>query len=187
MRKTGEAHAEPLHGARHRLGGPQNSSLRAFAGKALTIVLASFAFTMTTLPKISRFPALVAFFWRVLIITTPRMTNLPLFFASVAAMLARVLQAVPITPLFTSQASASAAVRALLVMTVDFIIGAISAVWVGKQQRCRCLLVCGCGPVLEPKSPGAAWGPKTGHHLRMLWHDEDMLAQPPSLWWGAGA
>merc|ERR1719442_245539 len=42
-------------------------------------------------------------------------------------MLARVLKAVLMTPLFTSQLSASAAVRALLVMTVDFIIGAISA------------------------------------------------------------
>merc|ERR1712039_582903 len=116
---TGGAHAEPLRGPRHRPGGPQNSSLRAFAGTALTIVLAGFAFTMTTLPKISRFPALVAFFWRVLIMTTPGMTNFPFFFASCVAMLARVLKAVLMTPLFTSQLSASAAVRALLVMTVD--------------------------------------------------------------------
>merc|ERR1712193_602335 len=115
-RGSGGAHAEPLRGARHRLGGPQNSSLRAFAGKAFTMVLAGFAFTMTTLPKTSRFPALVAFFWRVLIITTPGMTNLPFFFASCVAMLARVLKAVLITPFFTSQLSASAAVRALLVM-----------------------------------------------------------------------
>merc|ERR1712046_350719 len=109
---NGGTHAEPLRGARHRPGGLQNSSLRAFAGKALTTVFAGFAFTMTTLPKISRFPALVAFFWRVLIITTPGMTNLPFFFASVVAMLARVVKAVLITPLFTSQLSASAAVRA---------------------------------------------------------------------------
>merc|ERR1719221_2408676 len=40
-------------------------------------------------------------------------------------MLASVLKAVLIAPRFTSQLSASAAVRALLVMTVDFIIGAI--------------------------------------------------------------
>merc|ERR1719434_45893 len=53
-------------------------------------------------------------------------------------MLARVLKAVLMTPLFTSQLSASAAVRALLVMTVDFIIGAISAAWVKKQRRSRC-------------------------------------------------
>merc|ERR1719517_233365 len=44
-------------------------------------------------------------------------------------MLARVLKAVLITPLFTSQLSASAAVRAPLVITVDFIIGAISVAW----------------------------------------------------------
>merc|ERR1719198_1662278 len=108
------------------------------------MVLAGIAFTTTTLPKISRFPALVAFFWRVLIITTPGMMNLPFFFASVVAMLARVLKAVLITPLFTSQLSASAAVRAPLVMTVDFIIGAIPDTWAKKQRRrrSRCLLVC---------------------------------------------
>merc|ERR1719389_994976 len=123
-----EEHTQSLFaGARHRPGGPQNSSLRAFAGKAFTMVLAGFAFTMATLPKISRFPALVAFFLRVLIITRPGMTNLPFFFVSDVAMLARVLKAVLITPFFTSQLSASAAVRALLVITVDFIIGAISA------------------------------------------------------------
>merc|ERR1719293_470698 len=122
---NGGAHAEPHRGARHKPGDSQNSSLRAFAGKALTMGLAGFAFTRTTLPKISRFPAFVAFFWRVLIITTPGITNLPFFFASVVAMLASVLKAVLITPRFTSQLSASTAVRALLVMTVDFIIGAI--------------------------------------------------------------
>ena len=38
------------------------------------------------LPKIPRFPALVAFFWRVLIGTMPGMTNLPMYFASEVAM-----------------------------------------------------------------------------------------------------
>merc|ERR1719258_837473 len=129
-----EEHTRSLFaGLALRAGGHQNSSLRAFAGKAFTMVLAGFAFTMTTLPEISRFPALVAFFWRVLIMTTPGMTNLPFFFASCVAMLARVLKAVLMTPLFTSQLSASAAVRAPLVMTVDFIIGAISATWVRKD------------------------------------------------------
>merc|ERR1719226_76697 len=122
-RRKAEEHTRSLFvGLATGPGGPQNSSLRAFAGKALTMVLAGFAFTMTTLPKTSRFPALVAFFWRVLIITRPGMTNLPVFFVSAVAMLARVLKAVPITPFFTSQLSASAAVRALLVITVDFII-----------------------------------------------------------------
>merc|ERR1712176_549379 len=86
-RRKAEEHTRSLFaGLATGPGGPQNSSLRAFAGKALTMVLAGFAFTMTTLPKTSRFPALVAFFWRVLIITTPGMTNLPFFFASCVAM-----------------------------------------------------------------------------------------------------
>merc|ERR1712228_907645 len=82
-RKKPEEHTRSLFaGLATRPGGPQNSSLRAFAGKALTTVLAGFAFTMTTLPKTSRFPALVAFFLRVLIIASPGMTNLPFFFVS---------------------------------------------------------------------------------------------------------
>ena len=96
--------------------------------RAMRSVLAGFAFTMTTLPKISRCPAFVAFFWPFLIIATPEMTNLSVFFlASVVAMLARVLRAVLMTPRFTSQLSDNAAVRALLDMTVEFIIGATSA------------------------------------------------------------
>merc|ERR1711865_154532 len=112
------------------------------------MVFAGFAFTMTTWPNISRFPALVAFFWRVLIITTPGITNLPFFFASAVAMLARVLKSVLTTPFFTSHFSASALVRAPFVMTADFIIGAISAIWVREQRRSRCLLVCARGPEL---------------------------------------
>ena len=57
--------------------------------------------------------------------TKPGTTNLPFFFVSAAAMLARVLKALPITPFFTSQLSAIAAVNAVLVITVPFIIGAI--------------------------------------------------------------
>merc|ERR1712087_869131 len=113
---------------------PQNSSLRAFAAKALTTVLAGFAFTNTTLPNISRFPALVAGFLRVLIITKPGTTNLPFFSVSAAAMLARVLKALPITPFFTSQLSAIAAVNAVLVITVPFIIGAISVATAGRDS-----------------------------------------------------
>merc|ERR1719203_2771775 len=105
----------------------QNSSLIALAGKAFTTVLAGFAFTKTSLPKIILLPAFVAGFLRVLIITKPGTTNLPFFFASAVAMLARVVRTWPATAFFTSQLSAMAAVRALLVMTVPFIIGAISS------------------------------------------------------------
>merc|ERR1712137_825456 len=89
----------------------QNSSFSAFAAKAFTTVFAGLAFTSTTLPNISRLPALVAAFLRVLIMHSPGTTNLPLFLVSCAAI---------------SQLSAIAVARAPLVITVDFIIGAIS-------------------------------------------------------------
>merc|ERR1712146_727337 len=101
--------------------GPQNwnSSLRVLAGNALTTVLAGFALTSTSLPNIS--------FLRVLIITRPGTTNLPFFLVSSVPMLVKVDRAVLATLLFPSQASAIAASRALLVMAVPFIIGAIVA------------------------------------------------------------
>merc|ERR1711920_767370 len=101
--------------------GPQNSSFSTLAGKAFTTVLAGFAFTRTTLPNISRLPAFVAGFLRVLIVTRPGTLNLPFFFVSSTAMLASVLSALLATPRFTSQLSAIAAKRALLVITVLFI------------------------------------------------------------------
>merc|ERR1712146_71968 len=109
--------------------GPQNwnSSLRVLAGNALTTVLAGFALTSTSLPNISFLPAFVAGFLRVLIITRPGTTNLPFFLVSSVPMLAKVDRAVLATLLFPSQASAIAASRALLVMAVPFIIGAIVA------------------------------------------------------------
>merc|ERR1719226_273206 len=88
-------------------------------------VLAGFALTSTTLPNISLLPALVAGFLRVLIIARPGMTNLPVFLTSPVPTLARVARAVAATDLLISQASAMAAVRAPLVITVDFIIGAM--------------------------------------------------------------
>merc|ERR1712217_270109 len=63
---------------------------KAATGYALTTVFAGFAFTICILPKISRFPALVAGFKRVLTMQTPGMVNLPLFFTSVAAIVAKV-------------------------------------------------------------------------------------------------
>merc|ERR550514_1142111 len=105
----------------------QNSSLRTLAGKALTTVLAGFAFTSTSLPNIIFFPAFVAGFFLVLIITRPGTTNLPFFLVSSVAMLAKVDRAVLATLFFTSQLSAIAATRAVLVMTVLFIIGAIAS------------------------------------------------------------
>ena len=94
-------------------GGSQNSPLGAFAGKAFTIVLAGFAFSVTTL---LRFPALVGFFWRVWTMATPGMTNLPFSVAS--------------------QLSASAAARALLVMIASSAVSSCPA-----AAGCRLVLV----------------------------------------------
>merc|ERR1719159_2307800 len=116
----------PLGNGHPQLAGHQNSSLSTFAGKAFTTVFAGFALTNTTFPNISLFPAFVAGFWRVLIITKPGTTNLPFIFVCSVAMLARVLRTLPATCFFSSQLSAIAAVRAPLVMAVPFIIGAMS-------------------------------------------------------------
>merc|ERR1740120_539334 len=58
---------------------------RADTQLALTIVFAGFAFTITTLPKISLLPALVAGFVLVFSMTRPGMVNLPVFFTSLVA------------------------------------------------------------------------------------------------------
>merc|ERR1712207_120105 len=50
--------------------------------KALTTVHAGFAFTITTFPKTSLLPALVAGFLRVFIMQRPGMVNLPALFTS---------------------------------------------------------------------------------------------------------
>merc|ERR1719486_417061 len=61
----------------------------ALTGKAFTTVLAGFALTICILPKISRFPALVAGLVRVLILQRPGMVKTPVFFTSVPAMAAK--------------------------------------------------------------------------------------------------
>merc|ERR1711933_205319 len=78
-----------------------------------------------TLPKISRLPAFVAGFLRVLSMATPGITNLAFFFTSAVAMLARDSSIVFTWPFLISHASAMLAVRAPFDMTADFIMGAI--------------------------------------------------------------
>merc|ERR1719198_2616793 len=63
--------------------------LRAETAKAFTTVLAAFAFTLTSLPKIFRMPALVAGLTRVLMRARPGMVKMPVFFTSVVARAAR--------------------------------------------------------------------------------------------------
>merc|ERR1712137_1022011 len=63
--------------------------LRAATGKAFTMVFAGFAFTTTVLPNISRLPALVAGFTRVLIMQRPGTVTFPAFFTSFVATAAK--------------------------------------------------------------------------------------------------
>merc|ERR1719199_1709631 len=64
-------------------------SLRAATAKAFTTVLAGFAFTFTSLPKMFLTPALVAGFTRVLILAMPGIVKMPVFFTSAVARAAR--------------------------------------------------------------------------------------------------
>merc|ERR1712190_479443 len=54
-------------------------SFKAFTGKAFTTLRAGLAFTTHILPKISRLPAFVAGFVRVLILHRPGRVNTPVF------------------------------------------------------------------------------------------------------------
>merc|ERR1719471_634105 len=99
---------------------------KAATGKAFTIVLAGFAFTICILLKISRLPALVAGLTRVLILQTPGIVKTPVFLTSVAATVARVPRSFVHCDFFTSFAAASASASAPFDMTVAFIAGAIS-------------------------------------------------------------
>merc|ERR1739845_327814 len=91
-------------------------ALRAATGNALMTVLAGFAFTLISLPKAILVPALVAGFWRVLIMQSPGMTNFPAFFTSDVAKAAKL----PMIPLicfgFSSFSVARVLAIALLVM-----------------------------------------------------------------------
>merc|ERR1712141_481229 len=89
---------------------------KALTGKALTMVLAGFAFTICILPNISRFPALVAGFTRVLILQRPGMVKRPAFFTSAVATVARVLRIFAHCDFFTSVPVANASASAPLVI-----------------------------------------------------------------------
>merc|ERR1719362_1897993 len=85
----------------------QNSFFKAATQKAFTTVLAGLAFTITTLPKISFLPALVAGLTRVLIMHKPGMVNLPTFLVSLAPKAARAFKTDTTCPFFNSASSAS--------------------------------------------------------------------------------
>merc|ERR1711920_113817 len=93
----------------------QTDFLSAATAKAFTMVLAGFALTITILPKISFFPALVAGFRRVLIMHRPGMVTFPVFFTSPVATLASVSRTLVTCDFFSSVPSARACAKAPLV------------------------------------------------------------------------
>merc|ERR1719359_1235994 len=97
---------------------PQMLFFRAATGNAFTTVRAGFAFTITTLPKTSLLPALVAGFVRVLIMQKPGKVNLPLDLTSLAAMSAKLATILPATVCLSSNSSAMLLAIAPLVMTL---------------------------------------------------------------------
>merc|ERR1712170_247641 len=88
---------------------------RAAMGKAFTIAFAGFAFTITSLPKISFLPALVAGFKRVFTIATPGMMNLPVF-TSFAATSARLSKTFLQSDFFTALLASNAATSSVLLI-----------------------------------------------------------------------
>merc|ERR1719183_2299516 len=69
----------------HQAACSQKCSLSAATAKAFTTVLAGFAFTFTSLPKMFLTPALVAAFLRVLILQRPGIVKMPAFLTSAVA------------------------------------------------------------------------------------------------------
>merc|ERR1719211_72025 len=96
----------------------QTLCFKAAAGKAFTMVWAGFAFTICILPKISRFPALVAGFTRVLILQRPGMVKTPAFFTSAVATFAKVSRTFVHCALFISAPVANASASAPLVIAL---------------------------------------------------------------------
>merc|ERR1712099_109779 len=87
---------------------PQMLFFKAETGNAFTTVLAGLALTITTFPKTSLLPALVAGFKRVLIMHKPGSTNLPTFFTCCAPIAAKLFTAFAHTAFFKSVLSESA-------------------------------------------------------------------------------
>merc|ERR1719265_3124859 len=88
--------------------GNQMDFLSADTGNAFTTVFAGLAATTTSLPNINLFPALVAGFFLVLIMTKPGTTNLPTVFTCFAAISARASTILEQSDFFTSDAAARA-------------------------------------------------------------------------------
>merc|ERR1719367_2250839 len=120
---------------------PHTLFFKAETGKAFTTFLAGFAFTITTFPKTSLFPALVAGLKRVLILQTPGMVNTPVLFTSCVAISARLFRICPHTLFFISVLVDSASAMPPFVMALAFIafIGAIDVrAEMGASEELSC-------------------------------------------------
>merc|ERR1712066_529032 len=106
----------------------QTLALRAATGKAFTIFFAGLAFTMTTLPKISFFPAFVAGFILVLILHKPGSVKIPVLDTSFVAMSARLPMSFAHTDFLSSLSVASASASAPLVMALAVVIDFVGAI-----------------------------------------------------------
>merc|ERR1719468_1436271 len=104
----------------------QTDALMAATGNAFTTVFAGFAFTCTILPKISRFPALVAGFKRVFTMQTPGIVNLPSFFTCLAATSANAPKTFAHSERFISQAADSWSAISVFEMDLAPFIGRIA-------------------------------------------------------------
>merc|ERR1719504_327549 len=110
---------------------PQICFFNAAVGKAFTTVLAGFAATFTSLPKMFLTPAFVAGFTRVLIRHKPGSANTPFFLTSFVAISTRLLSTLEQVLVLMSSV-AMAFNKAPLVMALfapafmDFMAGAIS-------------------------------------------------------------
>merc|ERR1719169_388675 len=90
---------------------PQTLFFKAATGNAFTIVRAGFAFTICIFPKISLLQALVAGFWRVLILQRPGKVKMPFFWTSFVAIAARLPSILPAMVALSSHSSAMAFAR----------------------------------------------------------------------------
>merc|ERR1719387_3455851 len=94
----------------------QMAALSAATGKAFTTVFAALAFTFTSFPNITLFPAFVAAFLLVLTMHTPGITNFPALFTCFVATSARTSMTFEHSDFFRPDPSASASAMAPLVM-----------------------------------------------------------------------
>merc|ERR1719401_312431 len=120
---------------------PQKHFFSTDTGKAFTTVLAGFAFTITSLPNTSLFPAFVAGFSRVLIMHTPGKVNLPTDFTCFVPTTAKASMIFEHSFGFSSVFPANSWHMADLVMALTlFIVFFITmgATKTNKERLCRC-------------------------------------------------